>query len=184
VVLRCAIASIAACLAGGCADEAPTLPEGDTFIALSRDFDGFTEWNRFAVAGEAIPTDAAPGPAVVYARTLPPPGVARFPIGTILIKTIEPEDPTLWTIHAMVKRSQTFNPEGAIGWEYFELALTPDEEIVILWRGEGPPSGHGYGSVGEPTTIPLVCNDCHAPAWTNDGVLTPVIRLLGPEPSG
>ena len=178
VPLRPLIAFAFALMLGGCADEGPELPLDEPFIALSRDFEGFTDWHRFEVAGDAIPTEVEPGPTFVYARTLPPPGVARFPVGTILIKTIEPGDPTAWTIHAMVKRSGTFNPAGAIGWEFLELALTAERDVVILWRGEGPPSGHGYGSVGEPSDIPLVCNDCHAPAWTNDAVLTPDIRLM------
>ncbi|RLB49254.1 MAG: hypothetical protein DRJ42_21415 [Deltaproteobacteria bacterium] len=175
IVVLVALASVL--LALGCGQTDEPVPVGDSFIALGRDFVGFTEWERFAVPGDAIPTGAAPGPAYVYARELPPPGLSRFPVGTMLVKTIEPADLTQWTIHAMVKRSPTFNAEGTVGWEFFELVLTADQAPVILWRGTGPPSGHGYGSVGDPSTIPLVCSDCHAGAWTNDGVLTAELRL-------
>ena len=122
-----------------------------------------------------IPEGAEPGPTFVYAREILPTGVARMPVGTMLLKTIENGPPTDWFVHAMVKRSGDFNPGGTVGWEFFELALTDDLEPVILWRGEGPPSGHGYAAAGvpDPEAIPLVCNDCHSAAWMTDGVLSP-----------
>ena len=167
---------VAATLAfgAGCAEPEPAAPR-DPFIALARDFEGFVEWPRFTSAGTAIPEGATPGPTFVYAREILPVGVARMPVGTMLLKTIENGPPTDWFVHAMVKRSGDFNPGGTVGWEFFELALTDDLEPVILWRGEGPPSGHGYAAAGvpDPEAIPLVCNDCHSAAWMTDGVLSP-----------
>ena len=182
-VLRVSLAVVLSCAAVGCDEPANEGAPPDTFIALGRDFEGFRDWHRFAVAGEAIPEGAAPGPPFVYARDLPPAGTARFPVGSMFVKTIESGGPTEWTIHAMAKRDGAFNPTGAVGWEYFELKITATDQIAILWRGEGPPSGHGYGALGRDSggvdggLPPLVCNDCHSAAWTNDGILTPELSL-------
>ncbi|MCZ7677997.1 MAG: hypothetical protein M5U28_04150 [Sandaracinaceae bacterium] len=113
----------------------------------------------------------------------PPParGARRWPVGTVVVKAIESGAPHQWTIHAMVKRGVPFNDDGAIGWEYFELSFREGSgEPSIVWRGSGPPSGHGYAVAGRPAeagAIPLVCDDCHAPAWQNDSLLTPAIAL-------
>jgi hypothetical protein len=78
----------------------------------------------------------------------------------------------------MVKRGLPFNSDGALGWEYFELRFSEgSDEPVVVWRGN-PPSGHGYAAAGrDPSTVPLVCNDCHTAAWQNDSVLTPALSL-------
>lgn len=157
--------------------------EPTAFIAMMRDFEGFPGWDRYEVEGAMLPVGVDDGPTHIYANRAPPRDRARWPVGTILVKVIEsgprPED---WTIHAMVKRGVPYNGDGAVGWEFFELSL-PDGAAappLILWRGPGPPSGHGYAARGvdagtEP--IPLVCNDCHAASWRDDGVLTPALAL-------
>jgi hypothetical protein len=148
-----------------------------TFIALAADFRGFTGWAlRFEATGAALPIGVDPGPTYVYAREAPPSDATRFPVGTIFIKSVEVGARTEWAIHAMVKRSAAaFNTSGAVGWEFFELGLTASDEPVILWRGEGPPSGLGYALTpgADAGVVELVCNDCHAAAWTSDAVMTP-----------
>ena len=128
-----------------------------------------------------LPVGAAPGPTAIYVSQRAPAGAARWPVGTILVKSIENGPPEQWVVHAMVKRGVPYNREGALGWEFFELAFDPgSEEPRIVWRGPGPPSGHGYAAMGRdagPDPVPLVCNDCHAVAWQNDGALTPALAF-------
>ncbi|MCS6857374.1 MAG: hypothetical protein NZM37_06660 [Sandaracinaceae bacterium] len=151
------------------------------FIAFAKDFEGFTSWERIPVEGAMNAVGAKPGPTAVYVKARPPPHSTRWPNGSILVKTIEHERMEEWVIHAMVKRGVPYNRDGAIGWEFFELKYDPsDAKLHIVWRGTGPPSGHGYAAQGRdagPGGIPLVCNDCHAAAWQNDGVLTPALAL-------
>lgn len=154
---------------------------GTSFLAFADDFTNFREWERHEIAGAMLPIGAHEGPAYVYASAPPPAGAARWPVGTIMVKTVEHGPPQQWIIHAMVKRGVPYNREGAIGWEYFELSILEDgESMQMLWRGPGPPSGHGYSAAGSdlaPSDIPLVCNDCHGSAWQSDGVLTPALAF-------
>lgn len=161
---------------------APTDAGPASFVAFARDFEGFRRWERHAVSGAMIPVGAAPGPTYVYASQRAPEGARRWPVGTILVKTIENGPPSEWTVHAMVKRGVPYNRDGTIGWEFLELRFPEGEEDapVVVWRGPGPPSGHGYAAVGRDAgaePIVLVCNDCHAAAWQDDGVLTPALSL-------
>lgn len=153
---------------------------GAVFIAFARDFRDFRSWEQHHVDGAMMPVGAAEGPTYVYLNRRAPEGTTRWPVGTIVVKAIQSGAPSQWTVHAMVKRGIPFNADGALGWEYFELAF-PDEgdEPAVVWRGSGPPSGHGYAARGRDAGggIPLVCDDCHAPAWRNDSVLTPAIAL-------
>jgi len=150
-------------------------------VAFARDFEDFRSWERIPVEGAMLPIGAAPGPTAIYVSTRPPPGTRRWPVGTILVKSIENGEPSGWVIHAMVKRGVPFNRDGAIGWEFFELAFAPGADAPhVVWRGTGPPSGHGYAAQGRdagPDPVPLVCNDCHSAAWQNDGALTPALAL-------
>jgi len=153
----------------------------DSFIAFARDFREFRSWERHGVEGAMMPIGAAEGPTFIYVNRRAPEGSRRWPIGTIVVKAIESGEPDAWTIHAMTKRGVPFNRDGAIGWEYFELRFDhASDEPTIVWRGEGPPSGHGYAAMGRASdagAIPLVCDDCHAAGWQNDSVLTPAISL-------
>lgn len=162
-------------------ESAPPAPPHEAFIAFARDFREFRRWERHAVEGAMMPLGAAEGPTYVYLNRRPPEGARRWPVGTVVVKAIESGEPHQWTVHAMVKRGVPFNDDGAIGWEYFELSFREgSDEPSIVWRGSGPPSGHGYAAAGraaEADAIPLVCDDCHAPAWQNDSVLTPAIAL-------
>lgn len=157
------------------------VPPRSTFVAFARDFEGFRRWERHPVEGAMMPVLAAPGPSFVYASARAPEGARRWPVGTLLVKTIESGAPSQWTVHAMVKRGVPYNAHGATGWEFFELRLSDeDDSVSVVWRGPGPPSGHGYAAAGRDAgsePIPLVCNDCHAAAWQDDGALTPALSL-------
>ncbi|AKF10702.1 hypothetical protein [Sandaracinus amylolyticus] len=152
------------------------------FVAFARDFAGFRRWERIAVEGAMVPIGAPEGPTYVYASGRAPEGASRWPVGTILVKSIEVGPPSAWTIHAMVKRGVPYNRAGTIGWEFFELRFPEGEEDapVIVWRGPGPPSGHGYAAMHRDAgtePVALVCNDCHAAAWQSDGAITPALSL-------
>lgn len=155
---------------------------GASYIAFARDFADFRTWERIAVEGAMLPVGVAPGPTSVYANARRPRGVRRFPVGTILVKAVERGAPHEWVIHAMVKRGVPYNADGAVGWEFFELAFDEGAEAPhVVWRGTGPPSGHGYAALGRDAgsePVPLVCNDCHAAAWQTDGVLTPALAPI------
>ncbi len=157
------------------------LPDGDTFLAFARDFDGYRSWERHPVEGAMIPTGATPGPTYVYLNHRPPAGTRTWPVGTILVKEIQSGPPEDWIVHAMVKRGADYNTHGAAGWEFFELDVDADGASDVVWRGTSPPSGHGYGARGRDAGVDaatLTCNDCHATSWQNDSVLTPAISLL------
>ena len=185
-----ALVALAVCAALGVrARDAPAPPgpiadggaDDEPFIAFARDFRGFLRWERHLVEGAMMPVGAPDGPSYVYLNRRAPAGARRWPNGTIVVKTIEAGARDEWTIHAMVKRGVPYNDDGAIGWEYFELRLAPGaDEPVVVWRGPGPPSGHGYAARGRDAgagEIPLVCDDCHAAGWRSDGVLTPALAL-------
>jgi hypothetical protein len=162
----------------------PASPPAE-LVATHADFEGFQRWERIALESATVPTKARPGPAAVYVNRRAPAGATSWPVGTILVKAIESgPDPRDWTVHAMVKRGATFNPTGAVGWEFFGLQLTAEGRPVILWRSEGDNDGHSYsaglsiaGPVGTPPGAELTCIDCHAAAWQDDDVLTPALSL-------
>lgn len=161
-------------------DEGP-LPERASFLAFARDFESFRRWERFPVQGAMVPTGAEPGPTFVYRNARPSAGARAYPVGTILVKTIESGPPEDWVIHAMAKRGAPYNRDGAVGWEFFELDLDANDSLSVVWRGTSPPSGHGYGAQGRDAGVSattLTCNDCHAASWQTDGVLTPALSLL------
>jgi hypothetical protein len=170
-----AVAAVLSACAAPVADRA----DAGELIAIASDFRDFREWERVEIDATALPTGMTGGPAAVYAHRGAPTGAARFAVGTMFVKTIEAGPPSEWLIHAMVKRSSTFNASGTIGWEFFELRIEPDGAIAMLWRGEGPSAGHGYGrELPDGGSLVLVCNDCHAAAWQTDGVLTPALSPL------
>lgn len=176
IALAGTLACSSACLDDRLPDE--ETPSMTTFIALQRDFDSLESWQRFELGSGAL--DGHPtGPRVVFASQLPPSGSAVFPVGTILAKAIESGAPTEWVIHAMVKRGGDYNARGARGWEWFELKLTESRAPVIVWRGESPPSGEGYGCVAGACDEAPDCNQCHAAARNNDFVQSDVLRLSG-----
>lgn len=153
-----------------CLDHDP-IPGGgaETFIALQSDFASFRSWEALPVA--TADTGHSDGERIVYLNE--PPTAVPFPVGTILVKTIDGLD-----IHAMAKRGGDFNADGAAGWEWFELVLV-DDVPVIKWRGETAPEGETYGQLPGQTgdtgdTINGDCNVCHGAAASNDYVMSVV----------
>jgi hypothetical protein len=115
------------------------------------------------------------GRRTVYINEVPAPGATEFPVGTIIVKTTEADG----KIFARAKRGGTFNSKGSVGWEWFELIETAKGEIVVKWRGVGPPLGEVYG--GDPNAG---CNQCHKLAVANDYVLAPGLMLAGSADAG
>jgi hypothetical protein len=143
----------------------------DPFIALTSDFDGFEAWPSVAIA-EPFSFDGGHrvGTSRVFMLGELPPEGSPFAVGTILLKTVEDGDPTSWELHAMVKRGGDYNREGSAGWEWLDLALTPEREPVITWRGEGTPFDPGTYRTSAGETI--ACNACHGYAVSRDHVFS------------
>jgi hypothetical protein len=119
---------------------------------------------------------AATGPVNVYLNDLPPADATRFPVGTLIVKTVEAGAPSKWTIHAMSKRGGDFTARGALGWEFFELKIDEDDVPVIVWRGEKPADGQKYKDLTGDGMTEKDCNDCHQSS-KNDAVLAPELDL-------
>lgn len=170
----------------GCLDhqleEGAEQGSGDTFIALPRDFCDFRTWMPFELRDVDMHAGVT-GKLMVYLKQLPPAGAAEFPVGTMVVKTVEVGDEAAWEVHAMVKRGGTFNGRGALGWEYFDLGLDGDCTPRVHWRGERAPRDHGYKSLPgleEQDMGPDAdCNSCHATeaARDNDAILSRPLRL-------
>ncbi|MDP2307429.1 MAG: hypothetical protein Q8P18_15490 [Pseudomonadota bacterium] len=157
-----------------CLDHTPAPGAGESFVAMQADFSGYTSWDAVSIDaagdGDSGLSGHPEGERTVYVNTLPPADAVTFPVGTVIVKSIGGAD-----IHAMVKRGEGFNTDGAVGWEWFELVLATDGEPVIKWRGEAPPAGETYGSLpGEPVdsgdALTGDCNVCHAARSENDFV--------------
>jgi hypothetical protein len=124
------------------------------------------------------------GPVVVYLKQLPPLDATSFPVGAMLVKTVEIGQPSTWEVHGMIKRGGSFNARGALGWEFLDLSVDEDCTPRINWRGDRPPRDHGYKSLPglEPEGEMMMdadCNSCHGTpaARENDGVLSKPLRL-------
>jgi hypothetical protein len=162
-----------------CLDDRLGPDRGDgEFVAFQVDFASYPLWDGWEVAVDPVGPTHLDGPRWVFANALPETGATSFPVGTILVKEARngpsPDD---WDIFAMVKRGGGFNPAGAIGWEWFELARVGDETIID-WRGDRPPALSGYECVSiDPTAPAGDCNACHGLSWENDYVNDGVLRL-------
>lgn len=148
------------------------------YIAVQRDFADYEDWMKFDadVEGEH---GGVVGTISEYVNQLPEPGATEFPVGTMIVKTVQPKDGPAPAIHAMVKRGGTFNKSGAYGWEYFELQKTDKGTPIIAWRGATPPSGEKYKRLLMPDsdmTMEADCNGCHKIS-TNDAVLSEALQL-------
>jgi hypothetical protein len=149
-----------------------------TFIAQQGDFADYKTWMTF---DNDVQDDHGGiiGTTTEYLNKLPEPGASEFDIGTMLVKIQQATDSDAMAIHAMSKRDPAYNPNGARGWEFFELVLDKNGAPYILWRGSKPPSGEMYqmlfGSSTQPSTEGN-CNDCHASG--KDGMLSPDIADL------
>jgi hypothetical protein len=175
------IGALASAGAASCLDDEldPTLQAtaGGTFIALERDFQTFPAWRRLQVGDEVIVDGHAAGARFAYVSSTAVAG--SYPIGTMIVKTVELGDPTTWTIHARAKRGGGFNPQGALGWEWFELHTFTTGQTSILWRGDKPPIDHGYEALpglGTTATTEAACNTCHTGAHDGDSILAAPLR--------
>jgi hypothetical protein len=179
-----AVLGSSGCLDNQLPEEADSAGSADTFIALPRDFCDFREWMPFPLR-EVDMHAGVTGPLVVYLKELPPQGAVEFPVGTMIVKTVELGEPKEWEVHAMVKRGGTFNSRGAIGWEFFDLGIDDDCTPTIHWRGEKAPRDHGYKSLpglmsdGASNMMDPDCNSCHGQmdARENDAVLSQPLQL-------
>jgi len=115
------------------------------------------------------------GHRYVYINHMPAAGSTEFAPGTLIVKVVQTgTSREQWQLFAMSKRGGSFNPLGAIGWEWIGLTLTGSEAVRIEWRGMAPPADAGYGG-----GVGGACNRCHGTAIKNDFVLTPNIVLTG-----
>ena len=180
MALAVTCASLRACL--GRTTEG-VLPAAVPFIALERDFQDFESWTRVDLSVRPAVSEAhTAGVAHEYVNQLPKAGSKSFPVGTMLVKTVEhdPKAPTADgkpakkgpDIFAMVKRGGGYNASGSKSWEWVELRRRDDDSLGIVWRGVNPPSGEGYG--GDPLGA---CNSCHEKATQNDYVHAKALTL-------
>jgi hypothetical protein len=145
------------------------------FIPLQKDFTGYRQWQAFDLGVQAADSVHPEGRRIVYLNHLPPSGSSEFPSGTILVKTVEPSDGTAASIFAMAKRGGSYNSQGAVGWEWFELQDGSDGAALIVWRGITPPTGEGYGG----DVVGGACNTCHGLHADNDYVASTALLLRG-----
>jgi hypothetical protein len=158
-------------VACGQSDEAAT-KSTDHFIPLQRDFTNYRQWRAFDLGVAPADSVHPEGRRIVYLNQALPSGSAAFPAGTILVKAVTPLDGSTASIFAMAKRGGTYNAQGAVGWEWFELQDGADGTTLIVWRGITPPSGEGYGNV-----VGGACNTCHGLHQDNDYVASSALLL-------
>jgi hypothetical protein len=159
------------------------LPVDNTeFVASRDDFADFQSWPSVVVGTQPGLAPHEVSERRVYLNFAPPDDATAFPPGTIIVKTGSGEEATGGVgdeIHAMVKRGAGFNADGALGWEWFEIALDNNGEPLLVWRGAEPPAGENYGCpVGQVCETAASCNSCHADAGgANDSVNSPALQL-------
>jgi hypothetical protein len=163
----------AATLAAACsgAGDASSPDAGACFVAFNPTFDGFRNWKSYAYTAPSEGSSGVhiEGPRTEYIQAVPPHGSTSFPVGTVIVKEVDANDPLTHHIYAMVKRGCDFNAGGATNWEWMELTEAAPG-ATILWRGAAPPAGETY--LGSTT-----CNPCHVACPDNDDVCSQYIRL-------
>jgi hypothetical protein len=168
--MRCA--GLALLLAAACGSSTSDAP-AEHFVPLQRDFAGYRQWRAYDLGVETADSVHAAGRRTVHLNLLPPSESTAFPSGTILVKTIEATDGTATNIFAMAKRGGSYNSQGAVGWEWFELQDGSDGTALIVWRGITPPTGEGYGG----DVVGGACNTCHGLHADNDYVASTALLL-------
>lgn len=145
----------------GCGGDASPVPEPGLFIAMGEQFRDFRSWPRVAISADADVPDPDQ-PFFAYANQSPPAAGGEYPVGTLIVHTIElTDDPMTWEVFAMAKRGGGYNAEGAHGWEYFRLGFGHGDVPVIVSRGFAPTDSGSYSAgMGAGTG----CNACHATA--------------------
>lgn len=162
------------CLLAACGQtESSDGVDSTHFIPLQRDFAGYRQWRAFDLGVAPADSVHPEGRRVVYLNQSPPSGSTTFPTGTVLVKTVTPSDGSAASVFAMAKRGGTYNSQGAVGWEWFELQDGSDGTALIVWRGITPPSGEGYGG----DVVGGACNTCHGSHKDNDYVASAALLL-------
>ncbi len=169
---RTRLLALALALLAGCTaemDAPPPRGEGEPFVATLADFEDFRSWPRWEIPDVGTTSGHRPGePRFVYVRDTVPVWGEPFPVGAMIVKTLEMGEPPQWEIHAMAKRGGGYNPEGALGWEWFDLEIDPETGLFIEWRGEGSAADPG----GYVDVAATGCNGCHSVVPNTDYVFT------------
>lgn len=156
------------------------------FVARREAFAGFLSWPAAVVAETPAGPPHEASVRTVFLNQPPPDEAEAFPVGTIIVKTGAGGEATGEAgneVHAMVKRGNGFNADGAKGWEWFELSVDvaagDDSDPLIVWRGTNPPEGFAYGCTGGDCgdAEALTCNTCHQGSVGNDYVNAPALTL-------
>jgi hypothetical protein len=151
---------------GGSAD--PETASSETFLAFPAHFQDFRTWTAIHSDGpDPVKFPTVAGARTLYVNKLPPKGSRTYPIGTIIVEVHDDGDARIF---ARVKRGGGFNSDGALDWEWFELA-EENGKVLVNWRGFGPPVGESYG--GDKTG----CNNCHTSFKDNDFVGSAKLQL-------
>ncbi len=165
--------ALAMLVAAGCSDGDGDGPDGGaggdpaaSFIALDPDFAGFQSWYQLVLPPNPLSELVDPvGPHVGYLNRRPPPGATSYPVGTILVKAIQREAaPESWELFGVAKRGGGFNPDGAVGWEFFLLRVGPNGNPYVTSRGLAPRDDGfdgGNGASYSPGGAAGGCNLCH-----------------------
>lgn len=138
---------------------------GRTFVAVDSDFASFPTWKRVPLGSDPL-AGHPPGPRFGYLNRATPSGATAYPVGTVIVKTIEPpgSDPSSWEIFAMAKRGGNFNPEGARDWEFFRLRIAGGQPHIVS-RGltAVDPDGDDGGGYFDDLANAFInmCNGCH-----------------------
>jgi hypothetical protein len=167
--MRCALLVSLFFAACGPAPVTPGPLPQTPFIALGSDFEGFAQWEKIDLGEHEVTGLHVAGHRVVYRNRTPAHGSKTFSKGTILVKVISDAAAGTTQVFAMAKRDPQFNPDGALGWEWFELNAAGGP-AQVMWRGATSPTTGVYaGSL-------VTCNTCHT-SGANDGVNTPELQL-------
>jgi hypothetical protein len=181
LVLPCAFAvpGVAACSGGSGSVPADAGP----FIALVSDLKGFHGWQAYDAGNQVVDQIHNTDFRTVYIACTKQPGFdchaprhgqTSFDVGTMIVKESDPHDGGPPEIFAMAKRGGGFNDAGAADWEWFTLldaGTAAEDNVQIVWRGDGPPQGSTYGASHES------CNECHSLSVDNDFVASPPLQL-------
>jgi hypothetical protein len=161
----------------GCDDKS-----GSVFIALDSDFATFESWPVVMLGSEPL-VGHPPGPRFGYLNHKAPKGAKQYPVGTLIVKAIEPPGApdTSWEIFAMGKRGGNFNAEGALNWEFFRLKILDGKPHIVtrgLTAADPDDGGAGYFDQLGNDFIGM-CNGCHGTkaSAATDHVLSPLLQL-------
>lgn len=158
----------------------PSAPTDRHFIALGHDFEGFLDWPSIALDSDGQFAGHAAGSTQIHLRGIVPGVGIPFEKGTILVKATPGPTYPEWEVHAMVKRGEGFNPQGALGWEWFNLVLDEQGVPAISWRGVGTefdPGTYAFQRDGSTQMAESYCSVCHQALIDDDYVFSR--RFLG-----